>query len=145
MKDILNKNNNNGLIKKLAARSLKSAKMRNTFTLLTIILSVALISGLALFVFGVRQADKNQLDTMQHVLYQNLSNRQAEHLQSDERIADSVILKSGTRVGVDDYTIQPLYIQQAESTIASQKVIEGSYPEKPVSYTHLTLPTTERV
>ena len=57
MKDILNKNNNNGLIKKLAARSLKSAKMRNTFTLLTIILSVALISGLALFVFGVRQAD----------------------------------------------------------------------------------------
>ncbi|MFR1725342.1 ABC transporter permease [Emergencia timonensis] len=130
MKDILNKNNNNGLIKKLAARSLKSAKMRNTFTLLTIILSVALISGLALFVFGVRQADKNQLDTMQHVLYQNLSNRQAEHLQSDERIADSLILKSGTRVEVDDYTIQPLYIQQAESTIASQKVTEGSYPEK---------------
>ena len=104
--------------------------MRNTFTLLTIILSVALISGLALFVFGVRQADKNQLDTMQHVLYQNLSNRQAEHLQSDERIADSVILKSGTRVGVDDYTIQPLYIQQAESTIASQKVIEGKLPRK---------------
>lgn len=31
---------------------------------------------------------------------------------------------------VDDYTIQPLYIQQAESTIASQKVTEGSYPEK---------------
>ena len=78
------------------------------FTLLTIILSVALISGLALFVFGTRQADKNQLETMQHVIYENLSSAQASGLQADPRITDSIRLKSGTRSEIDDYTIHPL-------------------------------------
>lgn len=130
MKDVLIKNNNNGLIKKLAARSLKSAKMRNIFTLLTIVLSVALISGLALFVFGVRQTDKNQLEKMQHVLYENLSHSQAVQLQKDFRITDSVTLKSGIPSEVDDYTIQPLYVEQIHNTIDTAKVAEGVYPEK---------------
>lgn len=130
MKDVLIKNNNNGLIKKLAARSLKSAKMRNIFTLLTIVLSVALISGLALFVFGVRQTDKNQLEKMQHVLYENLSHSQAVQLQKDFRITDSVTLKSGIPSEVDDYTIQPLYVEQVQNTIDTAKVAEGIYPEK---------------
>ena len=130
MKDVFNKNNNSNLVKKMAARSLKSAKMRNTFTLLTIILSVALISGLSLFVFGVRQADKNQLAQMQHVLYENLSHSQVEKLQSDERITDSLTVKSGIRVEAGDYTIQPLYVEQVKSTIYAEKVSEGRYPEK---------------
>lgn len=130
MKDVFNKNNNSNLVKKMAARSLKSAKMRNSFTLLTIILSVALISGLSLFVFGVRQADKNQLAQMQHVLYENLSHSQVEKLQSDERITDSLTVKSGIRVEAGDYTIQPLYVEQVKSTIYAEKVSEGRYPEK---------------
>lgn len=130
MKDILNKNNNGKLIRKFAARSLKSARMRNMFTLLTIILSVALISGLALFVFGTRQADKNQLETMQHVIYENLSSAQASGLQADPRITDSIRLKSGTRSEIDDYTIQPLYVEQVKSSIAAAKVSEGQYPKR---------------
>lgn len=130
MKDILNNNNNGRLIKKFAARSLKSARMRNMFTLLTIILSVALISGLALFVFGTRQADKNQLEKMQHVLYENLSPAQAAKLQTDPRITDSVQLKSGTHSEIDDYTIQPLYVEQVKNSIDTAKVSEGQYPKK---------------
>lgn len=130
MKDVFNKNNNGALTKKLAVRSLKSAKMRNAFTLLTIILSVALISGLALFVFGVRQADKTELEKMQHVLYGNLTGSQAQQLRSDSQITDSVILKTGVSVQADDYTIQPLYIEQIKSTIDTAKVTQGHYPEK---------------
>lgn len=130
MKDVLNNNNNSSLIKRLALRSLKTGKMRNFFTLITIILSVALISGMALFVFGVRQADKNQLEKMQHVLYENLNPSQVAKLKADGQIADSVALKTGIRSEIDDYTIQPLYVEQAKTTIETSKIAEGHYPEK---------------
>ena len=41
-------------------------------------------------------------------------------------------------VACDQYTSQPEYWQEVEELV-------GSAPSTPVSYTHLTLPTTERV
>lgn len=130
MKERLFENNNKAFAKKFARRSFKGSRMRTGLTLLTIVLSTALISGFAMFGLGLRQADINQIDAMQQVLYMNLSADTAGDLRADARVTDSRLVKNGIASQMGDLTVQPVYVEQTESEIAGVDIKEGRYPEK---------------
>ena len=53
-------NDTSAITKKLAKNSLKAGKMRNILIVLTILLSVALMSGLALYIASMQTANSRQ-------------------------------------------------------------------------------------
>ena len=62
-------NDTSAITKKLAKNSLKAGKMRNILIVLTILLSVALMSGLALYIASMQTANSRQLDNLQQVFF----------------------------------------------------------------------------
>ena len=64
------KNNNKKIPYKLAKESLKSSKLRNIFILITIILSVSLLSGLAFMSSAMKEIYHKELGERQHAIYQ---------------------------------------------------------------------------
>ncbi|MGL6199770.1 MAG: ABC transporter permease [Lachnospiraceae bacterium] len=128
MNDILLKNNNKGIVRRLSLRSLKDGKMRNAFVVLTIIISVALLSGLSLSMLAVNEVNNKQIAAMQHVIYEETTLEQAQQLRADERVSDLRILKEGSRTEIDDYVIAAYYSEPVESSIQGIEIVEGEYP-----------------
>ena len=62
-------NDTSAITKKLAKNSLKAGKMRNILIVLTILLSVALMSGLALYIASMQTANSRQLENLQQVFF----------------------------------------------------------------------------
>ena len=62
-------NDTRAITKKLAKNSLKSGKMRNILIVLTISLSIALMSGLALYISSMQTSNTRQLEKLQQVLF----------------------------------------------------------------------------
>ncbi|KAI4453271.1 alanyl-trna synthetase [Holotrichia oblita] len=104
--------------------------MKNIFIILAITLSIALLSGIVLFGLSTKEADKNEVETMQHVLYYNVTYNQAEQLANDSRISESMFFKSGSRTEIDNYVVLAAYVEQVETSMASIKIIEGNYPKE---------------
>lgn len=67
-------NDTSAITKKLAKNSLKSGKMRNLLIILTISLSIALMSGLALYIASMQTANSRQLENLQQVFFTTLQN-----------------------------------------------------------------------
>lgn len=126
------KNNNSKIVSKIAFRSLKAGKMRNIFVIITIAMTAALISGLAGFQAGNEKEEERELSSMQHVIYANITDKQIENLQNDERIEDMVIYKSGSSFETDGYVLNAGYFQNNTSRIKNlmTEISEGHYPEK---------------
>ncbi len=122
------RNNNQTVIRKIALSSLKSSKMRNLFIILTVILSVSLLSGLALFVTGVEESEKRLLNTMQHVIYQRVNAEQIASLEDDPRIDSFLLFKRGKGFEVDNYILTPMYYEQKNTPMRSVVIEEGTYP-----------------
>ena len=66
-------NDTNVIVKKLAKNSMKSGKMRNVLIVLTISLSIALMSGLALYISSMQTANNRQLDNLQQVFFYDIA------------------------------------------------------------------------
>ncbi len=130
MKTRILANNNKSFVKKIARRSIGSSRMRTVMSLLAVILAAALISGLSMFSLGLNEKTDRQLDTMQHVIYGNLTKEQCDRLRADERVDDSLMMKTGLASEMDGYTIQLSYTEQKKSSIAAADIKEGKYPEK---------------
>lgn len=128
MNDILLKNNNKGIVRRLSLRSLKDGKMRNAFVVLTIIISVALLSGLSLSMLAVNEVNNKQIAAMQHVIYEETTLEQAQQLRADERVSELRIIKEGSRTEIDDYVIAAYYLEPVESSIQGIEIVEGEYP-----------------
>ena len=109
MKTRILANNNKSFVKKIARRSIGSSRMRTVMSLLAVILAAALISGLSMFSLGLNEKTDRQLDTMQHVIYGNLTKEQCDRLRADERVDDSLMMKTGLASEMDGYTIQLSY------------------------------------
>lgn len=126
------KNNNSKIVRKIALRSLKAAKMRNIFVIITIAMTAALISGLAGFSAGNEKEEERELSFMQHVIYTNITDEQTESLQQDERIEEMVIYKRGSYFETDGYVLNAGYYQNNTGRIKTPvtEISEGHYPEK---------------
>lgn len=130
MKTRILANNNRSFVKNFARRSIRSSRMRTVMSLLAVALAAALISGLSMFSLGLNEKTDRQLDTMQHVIYGNLTRAQSDRLRADRRVDDSLMMKTGLASEMDGYTIQLSYTEQKKSSIAAADIKEGKYPEK---------------
>ena len=126
------KNNNSQVLRKIALRSLKAGKMRNIFIIITVAITAALISGLAGFSAGYEKEEERQIDSMQHVIYMDVTEEQAEALRKDERTEEIMTYKQGRSFEADGYALRAVYVPKDTNiikTFASQ-ISEGRYPEK---------------
>lgn len=121
-------NNTTQVIKRLAKNSLKSGKMRNVLSVLTIALSVALMSGLALYVASMQTSNSRQLENLQQVFFYDITETQCDTLRQDSRISEMRVTKYGKRSEIENYMIWPMYIEQSEGKIQSAEISEGHYP-----------------
>ena len=123
------KNNNKSKLRKLAMRSVKTARMRNAFLLITIVLSVSLFSGIAFGSSGILVNQQKALEKMQHVIYHDITKEQADSLTNVKEISDLVLYKQGKSMEVDNYIIVPYYFVQGSSSIENVKLAAGHYPK----------------
>ena len=121
-------NDTSAITKKLAKNSLKAGKMRNILIVLTILLSVALMSGLALYIASMQTANSRQLDNLQQVFFYDITEQQCDTLRQDSRISEMRVTKYGKRSEIENYVIWPMYIEQSEGKIQSAEISEGQYP-----------------
>lgn len=91
-------------------------------------LSVALLSGFILSVVGMATENKRGLQTTNHAVYYNINHKQIEELRRDSRITDSRIYIQAGNTQVDNYLVIPVYIEQNDSNIAVEEIVEGQYP-----------------
>lgn len=123
-------NNTGRVIGRLTRRSIRSAKMKTIFALVAIVLSVGLLSGMVLAELGIRTADKRSFATMQHVLYEQITEAQAQAIALDGRVSDSLCYKQGKyTLEVDDYLLALNYYALDNKEIETPKIVEGTYPE----------------
>lgn len=121
-------NDTSAVVKKYAKRSMRKSRIKTLLSVLTIMLSVALLSGFILSVVGMATETKRELQTANHAIYYNINDKQIEELRQDNRIADSRIYIQAGNTQVDDYLIIPVYIEQKDSNIAVEELVEGQYP-----------------
>ena len=88
-------NDTSAITKKLAKNSLKSGKMRNLLIILTISLSIALMSGLALYIASMQTANSRQLENLQQVFFYDITEQQCDTLRLDSRISEMRVTKYG--------------------------------------------------
>ena len=121
-------NDTSAVVKKYAKRSMRKSRIKTLLSVLTIMLSVALLSGFILSVVGMATETKRELQTANHAIYYNINDKQIEELRQDNRITDSRIYIQAGNTQVDDYLIIPVYIEQKDSNIAVEELVEGQYP-----------------
>ncbi len=67
-------NDTSAVVKKYAKRSMRKSRMKTLLSALTIMLSVALLSGFILSVVGMATGTKRGLQTANHAIYYNINN-----------------------------------------------------------------------
>lgn len=128
-------NNNGHCIRELAVRSVKSSRMRNVFTVLTIVLSVSLLMVMALFYAGMHTATKRQVEGMQHVIYNGLSEEQLTAMAGADTDSTYVLgMKQGQGVEIDGTMVSPVAYEDAplkdeDVHLKTVELTEGEMPE----------------
>lgn len=120
--------NSKKAINKLVKSSLKEYKMRNIFTLITIVLSVSLIAGFAFFSSAVEETNRKELSLRQHVIYDEVNEAQIESIKQNTNVLYSRDFKRGKSFEVDDYILSPSYIEQNDSNFLKTSITYGTYP-----------------
>lgn len=123
-------NNNKQILGKLTIRSLAFGKLRNWLILLTVALSAALLSGIALVSVHIHQEEVNRLSTAQHVLYMDVNQEQIQKLSQDPRVEDLLLYKQGAPFEKEDYLLVPQYYGDNSKIIRPPEFAEGVYPQK---------------
>lgn len=128
-------NNNGRCIRELASRSVKSSRMRNVFIVLTIVLSVSLLMVMALFYAGMHTATKRQVEGMQHVIYNGLSEEQLTAMAGSDTDSTYVLgIKQGQGVEIDGTMVSPVAYEDAplkdeDVHLKTVELTEGGMPK----------------
>ncbi len=106
--------------------------MRNAFVIITVAMTAALISGLAGVTVGMEKEEERQLDTMQHVVYTNVTDAQIDALRQDERTEEVMAYKMGDAFEENGYRLCAGYFPTDSKTIetAASEISQGRYPQK---------------
>ena len=123
-------NNNQKIVRRLANRSVKFNKTRNIFILITIVLSVSLLGIMSLFQSAWEQKIKRQQDIVQHVIYEDVNERQIEKLKGTEEIDFLTLTKFGSGFKIQNKMILPVYFEKDTKSIKTKIIAEGNYPER---------------
>ena len=119
------------MIALMSKQSLKSSRMRNFFVMITIVLASALLTAILMFAIGQKQQVKNDLSHRQQVVYFNLTDKQVENLQADERISYQVKAKLGVRTQMDGFDVMPCYLSDLSDEIRVFATLEqGELPKE---------------
>ena len=119
------------MISLMSKQSLKSSRMRNFFVMITIVLASALLTAILMFAIGQRQQVKNDLSHRQQVVYFNLTGKQVENLQVDERIFYQIKAKMGVRTQMDGFDVMPCYLSGLSEEIRVFAALEqGELPKE---------------
>lgn len=105
------------MISLMSKQSLKSSRMRNFFVMITIVLASALLTAILMFAAGQKQQLKNDLSHVQQVVFFNLTDKQVEHLQADQRISYQIRAKLGVRTQMDGFDVMPCYLSDLSEEI----------------------------
>ena len=105
------------MISLMSKQSLKSSRMRNFFVMITIVLASALLTAILMFAAGQKQQLKNDLSHVQQVVFFNLTDKQVEHLQVDQRISYQIRAKLGVRTQMDGFDVMPCYLSDLSEEI----------------------------
>lgn len=124
------KNNNKKIPYKLAKESLKASKLRNIFMLITIVLSVSLLSGLAFMSSSIKEIADKELAERQHVIYHQVTEEQIVEVKDNSMVKNSSEFKTGKSFEVDNYILRPYYIEANDAPMAKVDIAEGRYPSK---------------
>lgn len=127
---IMLKVNNKKTITHLVLSNLKQYKMRNLFTLVTIVLSVSLIAGLAFMSAAIEETTRKELSARQHIIYHEVNQEQIKKLSNTSEISSAKEFKQGQSFEMDDYIIVPYYIEPSESSMLKLDIVKGTYPTK---------------
>lgn len=122
--------NSKKTINKLVNSNLKKYKMRNLFTIITIILSVSLISVFAFMESAIDESNRKDFAKRQHVIYHEVTENQIDQISNNPQISAAKEFKKGQSFEVDDYILVPYYLEASSSPILSLDIIQGNYPQK---------------
>lgn len=117
------------MISRMSKQSLHSSRMRNVFVMITIVLASALLTAILMFAVGQTEQARNELSRRQQVGYYNLSNEQVKALQTDERIAFQVQVKTGVLSAMDGFDLMPYYVSELSEQIQIGELASGRLPE----------------
>lgn len=126
----MDRNNNRGVVWRVAKSNLMGNKLHSFFTVLTIILAVSLISGLAMVQKSGEKEKQQILDTMQHVMYMNITEQQMDGLADDPQTDVLVPYKEGSEIKENAAKIYPFYIESHGSSIVTYTPAEGRAPKQ---------------
>ncbi|MCI7302429.1 MAG: FtsX-like permease family protein [Clostridiales Family XIII bacterium] len=121
---------NKKVINRLAKSDLKSKKMGNLFTMITIVIAASLLLVMGLFPGTVKLDLQRQLEYAQDVMYMGVTKDQIKNLQKDDRFSYMTYDKMGERMEMDDYIISHVYFDGASTKIKTTELTEGKLPEK---------------
>lgn len=124
------KNSNKKIPHKLAKESLKASKLRNIFMLITIVLSVSLLSGLAFMSSSMVEIAHKELGERQHVIYHQVTEEQITDIKGHSRLKNSSEFKTGKSFEVENYILRPYYIEANDAPMGKMSIVEGKYPSK---------------
>jgi len=123
------KNNNNGVVYKLAKRGLKSNKGRNIAAVITIALSVWVVLSLVLSVLSVNQINYDLVKDTYQAIIRDVDDEEIRGFEGDSRL-----YKVGAAYYLDytqtsDGDIFYMYYNDAMIEALANVVIEGVYPK----------------
>lgn len=121
-------NDTSAVTKKYAKRSIKTGKIKSVLSILTIMLSAALLSGFILSVVGMETESKREWQVSNHATYVISNEKQIRSLRQDSRISDSRLFMQAANTEIDNYLVIPVYVEQNSSNIATDDIVEGEYP-----------------
>ena len=118
----MDRNNNRGVVWRVAGSNLLGNKLYSFFTVLTIILAVSLISGLAMVQKSTEREKQQILNSMQHVMYMDVTDEQMKGLAEDALTEIMVPYKEGREVKEEGVKMYPFYILRQRETCRSRKM-----------------------
>ncbi|MEZ3436007.1 MAG: ABC transporter permease [Lachnospiraceae bacterium] len=127
----LDRNNNSGIIYRIARSNLTGNKVYTFFSGLTIILSVTFIMVITLFLSGTQTGKERMLQNMQHVIFLNITKERIEELAADERTELVIPYKaSGEEFETSGASYEFIYVKSQKDKIRTFVPAEGREPKK---------------
>lgn len=116
-------------IKRIAKRSFLASKKRNFFTILTIALASALLSGILLYGIGTSQANINSVKNTAQIVYHGINQNQGNQLYENENVD---WIGEFTLVSSEKIDGSILYIQYGNKEMFKTQNMkyEGNIPQK---------------
>ncbi len=128
MNDILFRNNNQGIVKRMAKRSIKAEKVRNVLIIITIAFSTCLILATMLYFFGTQRASLNRAEGMYQATISNLDEKTADVIKNDDRVLASFSYMLGM-LDYGEYKVTVRSMDENLIQLAKYPAMNGRLPE----------------